>query len=112
MGAELSDDRAEDPGGRTRISAPVPRARRADSCSVPLLTPTNVRIIVTSTAMATTLRIVRTGLWARLAKMSLLSKTTSYSEPDPRMCPDQSDPSPDVSSYRLPTVNFTSARAH
>ncbi len=39
--------RMELSGGRTRISAPVPRERSAMSPSMPRLTPTSVRIIVT-----------------------------------------------------------------
>src|ERR1700744_6133187 len=72
-GEELRDESTDVPGGRKKMSAPVPRARRADSCNVPLLTPTSVRIMVTSTAMARMLNAVRTGRGARLAKVSLLS---------------------------------------
>ena len=75
IGEELIVRADEAPGARTRISAPVPRARRADSCRVPLLTPTSVRIMVTSIAMARTLSNVLTGRCARLANVSLVSNT-------------------------------------
>src|ERR1017187_361082 len=63
-----------DPGGRIIKSAPTPRVRRAVPSSVPKVTPTRVRIIATSTAIANTLRTVRTGRWARLESTSLLIK--------------------------------------
>ena len=73
IGAELSDDITVELGGRTTRSAPTPRARAAVESSVPWLTPTKVRIMVTSTAIASTLNSVRTGRWVRFAKISLFN---------------------------------------
>src|ERR1035441_4120614 len=72
-GAPLRLDITDDPVGRTITSAPTALARFLVESSVPWLTPTSVRIMVTSTAIASTLSSVRTGRWVRLAKISLFS---------------------------------------
>src|SRR5579884_2751513 len=63
------------PGGRTRMSAPTPRERRAWSSSMPRLRPTSVSTMVTCTPMAMVLSSVRTGRCFRFSTTSLLIKS-------------------------------------
>src|SRR5512143_954592 len=68
----------EPSGGRMMISAPVPRDRDAKSSSTPRLSPTRVRIIVTSTPIATILNKVRTGRCFRFSKTRRWINDLSY----------------------------------
>src|SRR5512142_198800 len=65
-------------GGRMRMSAPVPRERAAMSLKTPRLTPTRVRISVTSTPIAITLSRVRTGRCFRFSKTRRWINDPSY----------------------------------
>src|SRR5436309_1629255 len=56
----------EEPGGRTRISAPVPAVRFLLSFRIPSESPTISRMSVTSTAIATMLMSDRIGRCTRL----------------------------------------------
>src|SRR6266850_6203053 len=60
----------DDPGGRTKMSAPVPLVRCLLSFKMPSDNPTISRMSVTSTAMATTLIRVRMGRWTRLERIN------------------------------------------
>src|SRR5512142_127480 len=70
-------------GGRMRMSAPVPLERAAMSPSTPRLTPTRVRISVTSTPIAITLSKVRTGRCFRFSKTRRWINVLSY---QPGLC--------------------------
>src|SRR5436190_18086992 len=59
-------------GGRTTMSAPTPRVRRAESSSSPWLTPIRHKIRVTGTPMSRTLSRLRIGL------NSMFSRTILY----------------------------------
>src|SRR5450755_565729 len=61
MGAPVRPAMNEDPGGRTKTSAPMPAVRVRPSCSIPRQSPTIRRISVTSSATATMLISERTG---------------------------------------------------
>src|ERR1017187_397422 len=87
IGAELSEDITVEFGGRITTSAPTPRARSAFESSVPWLTPNSVRIMGTSTAIASTLSRVRTGRWVRLAKISLFNTSPKSNPTPPKMWP-------------------------
>src|SRR5882762_11730917 len=64
--AEIKDE----PGGRTRMSAPVPLVLSLLSFKMPSDNPTISRMSVTSTAMATTLIRVRMGRCTRLERIN------------------------------------------
>src|SRR5208337_4817498 len=62
----------EEPGGRTRMSAPTPSTRRALSFTIPWQRPTTRRTIPTSMATASMLTAVRTGRCRILEMINLL----------------------------------------
>ena len=65
IGAPLKALMNDDPGGRTRMSAPMPAVRVRESCISPRHNPTINRISVTSSATATMLISDRTGRCTR-----------------------------------------------
>src|ERR1700690_3796214 len=65
IGAPLNAPMKDDPGGRTRMSAPIPAVRARESCIMPRQSPTISRIMVTSSATATMLIRDRIGRWPR-----------------------------------------------
>src|ERR1039458_7853465 len=65
-------------GDLTQMSAPTPRARLAESCNMPRLRPTMVRIMVTWKPMESAVRPVRSLRWRRFSKTSRLIKSWQF----------------------------------
>ena len=70
-GAPVIETIAEEPGGSTMTSAPMPACRCRESLSIPSDSPTISRMRVTSKAMATILITDRIGRCTRFATIIL-----------------------------------------